>query len=469
MLAKLSKTEIGKIIHAVSIPGHETVQASGVEFNSANVTNGQIFFALKGSKAHGHDYLPQAFEKGAALAVVEDQRLLENKMFGDRLLVVPDSLVALKTLASSIRSKFKGKIIGVVGSVGKTTTKDLIGSIASQFVPCTWSKKSFNNLLGVSYTICNADLDAKLWVLELGMNHPGELIELSDLSKPDFALLTQLAPEHMEFFKSMDDVADAEFEILSGLSSTGTIFLNSEDSLALSSIERNKKRWKKTNLSQKSFGFNSSSDLVISNFKHVVNEKLSSEFKITYQKESIEVKSSLIGPHNGRNFAGAMLAIKTIFPEMLLAKLASASEGAVPSPMRLNQHVLKDGTLIIDDTYNSSPVAVTAALKILDEVKKSGRKICVVLGDMFELGEESKKYHLAIAPELKSLNPDMVITFGTTSACITEALSGSGIKAVHAQSIEEIPSMIQIMLGAVVLFKASRGMRLDRAVDLAKN
>lgn len=466
MLATFSKKKLVSILGASALCENEDIAARGVEFNSASVTNGQIFFALKGTKAHGHDYLPQAFEKGAALAVVEDKRLLENKMFGDRLLVVPDSLIALKTLASSIRSQFKGKILGVVGSVGKTTTKDLIGSIASQFVPCTWSKKSFNNLLGVSFTICNADLDAKLWVLELGMNHPGELVELSDLTKPDFALLTQLAPEHMEFFKSMDEVADAEFEILSGLNPTGTIFLNSEDSLALSSVKRNQNKWKKINLSQKLFGFSSSSDLVISNFKHVVNKTLSSQFKITHQTESIDIKSSLIGPHNGSNFAGAMLAIKTIFPNIPLKELGSASESSVPSPMRLNQHILKDGTLIIDDTYNSSPVAVTAALKILGEVKKSGRKICVVLGDMFELGEESKKYHLAIAPELKSLNPDMVVTFGTTSACITEALSGSGIKSIHAQSIEEIPSMIQIISGGVVLFKASRGIGLDRAVKL---
>jgi UDP-N-acetylmuramoyl-tripeptide--D-alanyl-D-alanine ligase len=462
----LTKRSLASILNATISESHCELSGTGVEFNSKEVKSGQIFFALKGNKNHGHDFLEDALNKGAALAVVEDSKFLKDSRIGDRILVVDDSFKALQVLASHARNNFKGKVIGVAGSVGKTTTKDLLGNIASQLFPCSWSKKSFNNLLGLSYTICNADPADKLWVLELGMNHEGELAELSLMAKPDLAVITQIAPEHMEFFRDLNHVADAEFEILAGLNNTGHILLNSEDSVALSAFTRNTARWNKTNIKSHTFGFSESSELKAQNFKHVIEGELKGSFSLNYQDENSIVKTNLIGRHNAGNFSAAFLALKILFPALSLREISNVVETIPPSPMRLNQITLPNGTLIIDDSYNSSPVAVAAAIQILKEIKDAGRDVALVLGDMYELGDSAKEYHLGLVPLIQELAPSHVVTFGPLAQNISSELIRSGAKSFHATSIDEVASIVKNHPAQVVLFKASRGVGLDKAVKL---
>jgi UDP-N-acetylmuramoyl-tripeptide--D-alanyl-D-alanine ligase len=461
-----TKKDLTAILKGLTNGNTPDTKAEGVEFNSKDVKAGQVFFALKGSKNHGHDFVRDAFLNGAALAVVEDNSFLSSAD-GDKILVVKDSFKALQELAIYLRKQFKGKVIGVAGSVGKTTTKDLIGNVASKLIKCSWSKKSFNNLLGLSYTICNSEPDAKIWALELGMNHEGELAELSNIAAPDLAIITQIAPEHMEFFRDLDHVADAEFEVLSGLKDNGDIILNAEDSVALKALERNKKRWNKPGINLHTFGFKDEATLKTSNFKHIIDDEIKSSFNLRFNSELINVKTSLIGRHNGGNFAGAFLAIKLALPEIKLEELGSAVASIPPSPMRLNQYKLSSGTLIIDDSYNSSPVAVLAAISILKEIKLSGkRRIGLVLGDMYELGEAAAKYHLDLTAAIQELDPAYTVTFGPLANLISEALSYQGKKALRAETIEDIASFVRNNKADVVLFKASRGVGLDRAVKI---
>ena len=161
----LSKFNLREIIGGTTSDNSTQTSGCGIEFNSKEVKPGGIFFAIKGSKTHGHDFLKDAFTNGATLAVVESSDFLKISELADKVIVVPDSFKAMQDLAKHYRAQFKGKVIGIAGSVGKTTTKDLIGNIGSQLFKCSWSKKSFNNLLGLSYTICNADLDDNIWAL----------------------------------------------------------------------------------------------------------------------------------------------------------------------------------------------------------------------------------------------------------------------------------------------------------------
>jgi len=465
MAHSFNKTILAEILKAQANPDSADISATGVEFNSRELKPGQVFFALKGTKNHGHDFVQDALADGASLAVVEDNAFL-NGSNSNKILVVPDSFKALQELAIYLRNQFRGKVVGVAGSVGKTTTKDLIGTVASKLIKCSWSKKSFNNLLGLSYTICNADPDAKIWALELGMNHEGELAELSNIAKPDLAIITQIAPEHMEFFRDLDHVADAEFEVLSGLKDNGDIILNAEDTVALKALERNKKRWHKAVINLHTFGFKDGADLRTSNFKHIIDDEIKSSFNLNFKSELVSVKTNLIGDHNGGNFAGAFLAIKLALPEVSLEELSQAVASIPPSPMRLNQYRLPSGTLIIDDSYNSSPVAVLAAINILKELKLSGRRIGLVLGDMYELGDAASKYHLDLVPAIQDLDPAYTVTFGPLANLISEALSHHGNQALQAGEIEDIAAFVRSNKADVVLFKASRGVGLDRAVKM---
>jgi UDP-N-acetylmuramoyl-tripeptide--D-alanyl-D-alanine ligase len=462
----LSKKSLANILSASINDTNSDLCGQGVEFNSKEVKPGQIFFALKGSKNHGHDYLQDALSKGAALAVVEDPKFLTDSRIGDQVLVVEDSLKALQSLASHLRNNFKGKVVGVAGSVGKTTTKDLLGNISSQLFPSSWSKKSFNNLLGLSYTICNADPSDKLWVLELGMNHEGELAELSLMANPDLAIITQIAPEHMEFFRDLNHVADAEFEVLAGLKDEGALLLNSEDLVAFSALTKNVQRWNKSKIKVHPFGFGDKSELLATNFKHVIDGELKSSFSLQSKTEDCTIKTNLIGRHNAGNFSAAFLALKIIFPELKLSRINEVVETIPPSPMRLNQITLPNGALIIDDSYNSSPVAVAAAINIMKEIKDAGREVVLVLGDMYELGDSAKQYHLNLVPFITELAPSLVVTFGPLAQNISMELSRLGSKAVHAQNIEEVTSFVKNNSAQVFLFKASRGVGLDRAVKM---
>jgi UDP-N-acetylmuramoyl-tripeptide--D-alanyl-D-alanine ligase len=463
MPIRLNKLELKVILGGLTTDNSSPISSCGIEFNSKDVKPGNIFFAIQGSKTHGHDFLENAFENGAALAVVESSAFLQKSSMADKIIVVPDSFKAMQDLARYHRAQFQGKVIGIAGSVGKTTTKDLIGNIGSQIFKCSWSKKSFNNLLGLSYTICNADLADTIWALELGMNHEGELAELSKLALPDVAVITKIAPEHMEFFRDLSHVADAEFEILAGLKDGGILIINGDDSLAQEAFIRNINRWHQRTIILKRFG-PTNSDISISDFSHQTTSSIKASFKIQSSDESIAISTDIIGRHNAGNLAGAILAIKSAKPEISLSQIAKTIPSIPPSPMRLNQYITKDGQLIIDDSYNSSPDAVLAALEILRELKISGRSIGLVLGDMYELGDFGEKFHLALHEPIKTLQPNFVVTFGNLMKHLSNSLKATSNETFHAETIEEIGKYLENKKADVILFKASRGVGLDRAV-----
>jgi UDP-N-acetylmuramoyl-tripeptide--D-alanyl-D-alanine ligase len=483
MSISLTKTELAKILNA-RLTNNNALSTStifkGVEFNSRDIKGGELFIALKGGAQHGHDFLNDAFRNGAALALVENEQLLADPNFGDKVMVVPDTLKAFIDLARYHRERFSGEVVGVAGSVGKTTTKDLLGRLASRFCKTSWSKRSFNNLLGLSYTICNADLADRLWVLELGMNHAGELAELSQMAKPDIGVLTKLAPEHLEFFRDLDQVADAEYELLSGLNKSGArLVINADCELSLSALQRSLKRWGKEGIEVKTFGHRKG-DMQVSDFVHLIDPIAVNEgcLKARFSLRSVAanmdsepqatIVTDIIGRHNSGNLAAAILILKLVMPEVSLAALAGAVSDIPPSPMRLNQYDLtaKGGGLLIDDSYNSSPDAVLAALDILGDLKGAARSVALVLGDMYELGDSGARLHLALAQPIIDLGPRYLLTYGELMGGLAAALKGRLGEVLHAQTVEEMARYVQERPVDVVLIKASRGVGLDRVVRL---
>jgi UDP-N-acetylmuramoyl-tripeptide--D-alanyl-D-alanine ligase len=459
-----SKTELRKILSANATEMDVGQLSGGVAFSSVDLVPGQVFFALKGAKVHGHQFVYDAIKKQASFIVVEDAKFLADKTIADRVLVVPDTLRALHQLTAVVRDSFKGKALGVVGSVGKTTTKDIASGIAKQFVRCCNSVKSFNTNIGIPFTICNAEIDADIWVLELGMNHPGELKELSEIVKPDALLITQIAPEHMEFFKSIEEVADAEFESLAGLAQNGQVFICSEDQHALRGLERNAKRFN-NNPKVLKFGAAAISDLQFKGFSHKFGALVEGSFTLRYETRELSVLTKLIGSHNAQNFAGAVLALITLCPQINFEDLPAAIRSLEPSPMRLNQIQLSGGPLILDDTYNSSPEAVQKALDIMRELHERKLRVGIVLGDMRELGANSLQYHLDLAPFILSCHPEFMIGVGEHSVELARLVS-KACQAIGVTSAAEAVSAIKplIRTADVILMKASRGVGLDGTI-----
>lgn len=471
MKKSFSKSELVQLLGATSIDEFEDRVVSGVSFNSANIKEGELFIALQGQKSHGHQFLDDAFKRGASLALVEDYDLLKSCDYSPYLLCVPNTLSAFWQLARVVRDSFKGRVTAVVGSVGKTTTKEILAFLLKRFSTCTASVASFNNHIGAPYTICNANLDDEHLVLELGMNHPRELEELSLLAKPHCAVMTMIAPEHMEFFSSLQDVADAEFEILAGLSSDGTLILFGEDGVANERLNVNLKRWDKTQLSVRTFGFLKNDLLQITDFKHTFESVIKGQISSCFFEENATACINLIGRHNAGNIAAALLTALTVMPSLNFSELVLSLSEMQPPQKRLKQIRVNDcAPLIIDDSYNASPEAIVASLGILDEARVVYKRIGLILGDMLELGSFSKTYHEELLQPIVSVEPAVVICVGNYMSGIVQGLKSRGVRASIAESAEHAAQIMAEDYAHgnrldVILVKGSRGMGLDVAVN----
>jgi len=455
MNLSMTKQELCSLLSGTCTHRGNDASFSGTEFDSRSLQPGQLFIALPGEKAHGHQFLDKAFSAGAELALVEDDSLLEHSEHKDRLICVSDSLKGYWELAREWRRRFKGAVVAVAGSVGKTSTKEMLAAILAEHGEGTASKKSFNNHIGVPYTMTNASLASEWVVLEMGMNHPGELRELAQIGRPQIGIITCIAPEHTEFFPTLDDVANAECELLEGLE--GTLIIYGDDQVLASAVERKTKTHRPERIVR--FGARPADAIVENIAAHGLNG-ISFDLEIAGEKRSLS--SRLLGKHSALHCGSAALVLKTLIPQSSLDLVHQALEKFEPPPMRLNVRELPGGRTIIDDAYNSSPNALSAALEIVGQLKSSGAKVGLLLGDMLELGHLAEQYHREIGAEIQKLDPDFLITVGPLGALFGEGYE----RAISAASAEEAGSLAAERHWDILLVKASRGIGLDKSVRL---
>ena len=436
----------------------------GAEFDSRKLKGGELFVALPGESAHGEKFLDQAFAKGAALALVEHSELIQISPHRDRLICVSNSLEGFTAIADSWRKRFPIPVIGVAGSIGKTTTKELAAHFLREIGPGVASEKSFNNHIGVPYTICKLSSESKWAVFELGMNHPEELRALSKLARPHVAVITQIAPEHEEFFPSLAAIADAECEVLDGLAEDGILICHGADKEAAAGIQRHEKR---SSVDVRRFGFEDASselDLSVRSYRALGWE--GAEFDLSSKESSVHFQTKLIGEHSALNVACAALAAITLFPQLSLERIAQSLSTFEPPPMRLNLLELRNGARVIDDSYNASPLAVAAALRITKQTAASGSRIGAVLGDMLELGIGAEQYHRELGRTVAELGYDFLITVGPLARFYGE--EASGVAVLEASSPEEAAKKAIEFGFDLLLVKGSRGIGLERCVSALK-
>jgi UDP-N-acetylmuramoyl-tripeptide--D-alanyl-D-alanine ligase len=424
--------------------------ASSVVIDSREVKPDSVFFAIKGERLDGHQFLGVALEtaRGAVVSEVPEQSR------PDRGLVrVDDTTAALQQLARGIRERFPFTLIAVTGSAGKTTTKEMIATLAASERRTFKSWGNFNNLIGNPLCIDNTPDGTEVVVSEMGMNHKGEIAQLAALTHPDVGVYTNIGPVHIEFFGTIEKIAEAKKELLENVRTGGIIVVNNDDE----HVVRIARDFPGRTIT---YGIDHNADYRAEDFH--MRGLLGTSF--TVQGRAFEL--SLPGRHNLENLLAAIAAARAIGiswdgVKRGIGELRPAHHRGVIVPI--------GGATIYDDTYNSNPYAVARALELLRQAEVQGRRIAV-LGDMLELGEQELQYHRETGRGIPA-SVDVVIGVGRRSEALLAGAREAGFtddRLRHFTDAEAAGAFLRTYLqdGDLALIKASRGIGLDRIISI---
>ncbi|MGB7101383.1 MAG: UDP-N-acetylmuramoylalanyl-D-glutamyl-2,6-diaminopimelate--D-alanyl-D-alanine ligase [Xanthobacteraceae bacterium] len=434
-------------------PLPQTVE--GISIDSRTIGRGDAFFAIA-DRRDGHEFVESALEAKAALAVVATNPPVE--LLPDApLLVVPDVLEGLRVLAAAARTRTHAKVIGVTGSVGKTGTKEALRLALSKDGETHASVASYNNHWGVPLSLARCPASADYAVLEMGMNHPGEIAPLSRLARPHVAVITTIAPVHLEFFGSLAKIADAKAEIFLGLEPGGAAVLNRDNS----QFRHLKRRAKEARVARiVSFGEHEKADArLIKCALHADCSTVQAEILGT----EITYKIGAPGRHLVLNSLAVLATVVLAGADLALAALTLSELKPVSGRGALIEIELPGGSaFIIDDSYNANPVSVAAALALLGQtpVGPRGRRIAV-LGDMLELGPRGRALHRGLLAAVKTNSIDLVFCCGPLMRALWQALPASrrGGYAENSAALEA-QVLAVVRAGDVVMVKGSLGSRM---------
>jgi UDP-N-acetylmuramoyl-tripeptide--D-alanyl-D-alanine ligase len=434
---------------------------SGLSIDSRTVVAGEAYFAIKGDVHDGHDFVAAALKAGAALAVVEKAQ--RDKFAIDaRLLVVDDVLGALVALAHAARARLNAQVIAVTGSVGKTSTKEALRSVLGAQGETHASVASFNNHWGVPLSLARCPATVRFAIFEIGMNHAGEIEPLVKMVRPQIAIITTVAPVHLEFFSGIEAIADAKAEIFSGVEPGGAVVLNRDDS----QFARLQERARKRGISRiVSFGLDNNSEA------RLLELSLHSACSVVHANilgHDVTYKLGVPGRHMAINSLAVLAAALLAGADLALAALSlSQIEPAVGRGVRRVLEVANGEATLIDESYNANPASMAAALDVLGQaaVGPHGRRIAV-LGDMLELGPTSPALHRSLNGAIKANHIDLVYCCGPLMRNLWDALS-TGKRGGYAESAAglEAQTIAAIRAGDAVMIKGSLGSKMKTIVN----
>ena len=432
----------------------------GISIDSRTLAAGEAFFAIQGDHRDGHDFVAAALAAKAGLAVVAADRRSELPQ-DVPLLVVPDVLAALRALAAAARARLQGKVIGVTGSVGKTGTKEALRLALSQDGETHASAASYNNHWGVPLSLARCPASARYAVLEMGMNHAGEIEPLSRLARPHVAIITTVAPVHLEFFGSLAKIADAKAEIFLGLEAGGAAVINRDNS----QFARLKRRAKEAGVARiVSFGEHEQADArLIKCALHPGCSAVQADILGT----ELTYKIGAPGRHLVHNSLAVLAAAVLVGADLALAALALADFKPASGRGAAFEIDLPGGpATVIDESYNANPASMAAALALLGQrpVGSRGRRIAV-LGDMLELGPRGRALHRGLLAPVDANAIDLVFCCGPLMRALWRALPASRRGGYAEDSAALEPQVLSAVgAGDVVMVKGSLGSRMAPVV-----
>lgn len=433
---------------------------SGISIDTRTLQPGEAFFAIRGDKFDGHDFVNQAMKAGAGVAVVSESRLVALGHMRIPLLVVPDVLAALEKLGIASRARSRAQIVAVTGSVGKTTTKEMLRAILSASGIVHASAASFNNHWGVPLTLARMPADANFGVFEIGMNHAGEITPLVAMVRPHVALITTVAPAHLGNFDSIDGIARAKAEIFSGVVRGGYAVVN-RDIKQYSMLCRLAEDAGIAEI--RSFGTRKGAD-----FRLVSADAGPDGSKVNAAigKEKVSYFLPLPGAHQIVNSLAALGTATLVGAD--LARSAAAFAAIEPEQGRGRRHALRmrgGEALLVDESYNANPASMEAALAMLATFEPQGRRIAV-LGDMLELGESSQKLHRALAEPIVLSKADLVYLAGPQMAALARDLPAERLGGHYPDAVALAAALVKrVKAGDVVMVKASRGLKFATIIE----
>lgn len=438
--------------------GADDWRATGVSIDTRTLRPGDLFVTLVGATNDGHDYLRAAFDKGAAAALVSNAE--KAYQTGGPCLLVADTQAAMEALGQAARDRAPAKRIAVTGSVGKTSVKEMLRHVFSAQGTTHASVASYNNLWGVPLTLARMPADTQFGIFEIGMNHAGEIIPLTKQVRPDVAMITTVAPVHLEFFDGVEGIADAKAEIFQGMQDGGTAILNKDNEHFERLRAAAKAAFDGTILS---FGEAYDADARLTAYTQTAS---GAEVEANICGTPVRFQLHLTGRHQALNAVAVLAAIAAAGADVAAA--AAGLSGVRPYTGRgeVITAECNGGTItVIDESYNANPVSVAAAIGSLGQREGSGRKIAV-LGDMLELGPTGPELHAGLAAELERASPDLVFLSGPLMAHLWAKLP-ENIRGAHAESSEKLvgPLLTALKAGDVVMVKGSLGSKMARIVE----
>jgi UDP-N-acetylmuramoyl-tripeptide--D-alanyl-D-alanine ligase len=437
----------------------ERMEIKGISIDSRTIKEGELFVAIKGDRFDGHDFVPEVIKKGAWGALV-DRSTLETKYgsLGSLKNIVPveDTIFTLQEMAHMHREKFAISVVGITGSNGKTTTKEMLAGILKQKGPVHKNEGNLNNHIGVPLTLLKLDRRHRSSVVEMGMSATGEIDTLARLVSPDVGVITNIGPAHLEFLGTMDMVALAKAELLSNLKSDGTAVLNADDRYF--TTLRNKCSGRVL-----SFGIEDEADVRAFDIRQ---GKDFTDMTIGADGSTVKVRLPAIGRHNIYNALAAAAGAAAV--GMSLDAVRYGLEDFSPVAMRSELKQIK-GRTVLADYYNANPGSVQAALETLISLR-AGRRSVAVLGDMLELGETAADAHREVGRTAARLGVDVIIAMGTLSKHILDGAIEAGMpkdRVIMAGSHAEAAALLKERSrnGDAVLIKGSRGMKMEKILE----
>ncbi|MDN3019889.1 UDP-N-acetylmuramoyl-tripeptide--D-alanyl-D-alanine ligase [Paenibacillus sp. BSR1-1] len=453
-MIKRSLQQVAKMVSAKNdITSFAKTMISGVSIDSRKIGAGNLFVPFKGEHADGHKYVEDAIRKGAAAALWQSD--VPNPPAHLPILIVEDCLEALQELARKYRRELAVKVVGITGSNGKTTTKDMTAGILSTQYKVQKTEGNYNNHIGLPLTVLGLDEDTEIAVLEMGMSGRGEIEFLTKLACPDAVVITNIGESHLLDLGSREGIAEAKLEILQGLQDGGIAVLHGDEPLLMERIQQYK-----GNIQVQTFGRTDENDFYPT---EIIQMEQGNRFTINAANEWFELP--VLGTHNILNALASMMIAR--YFSVPFEKINEGLKGIKLTNMRMELVEGSHGEKIINDAYNASPTSMLAAIELVANLQGYERKV-LVLGDMLELGPEEEQYHYQIGERLSSEKIDFLFTFGNLGRYIAKGASQKlGEDRVFAftekrELLQELEQYVNEK--TLVLVKASRGMRLEEIV-----
>jgi UDP-N-acetylmuramoyl-tripeptide--D-alanyl-D-alanine ligase len=428
---------------------------TSVSTDSRTLKKNSIFLALKGNNFDGHSFVEQAVVKGARAIIINKNRLKDFDNIDITIVAVKNSTIAYGELAGTWRKKLKAKVIGLTGSNGKTTTKEILAKIFEQKYSVCKTLANNNNHIGVPLTIFSANNNNDYVILEMGSNHFGEIAYSSKIAQPDFGVITNIGESHLAFLKNRQGVAAEKIALFKEtLNANGKIFVNIDDKILV----------RKTNSIKNkiTYGFTGFPDIKgkILGFR----EDGKPEIEVKYKSNKFVVQVGLPGLSNAKNFLAATAV--ALVNGISLKDIQDTAKQLVPVDKRMNI-IEKESYLLINDTYNANPESMKAAFEFMKTFPASKRRI-TILGDMFELGDKSAEDHRKLSESLKKNGIDEVYTIGKYMKYLISGINGSQIISRHFKNRKSLQLFLikKNFDNSIVLVKGSRGMKMEEFLKI---